>query len=238
MMSLLLLCVCFQDFTYTSLPADLVVGELGVITLEVSGDMPTQGFSMRLGLTSIAGVQDIIPALELGSPEFFMSTDAGIVKTIGCVFSLQSPVFHSFPVGGEPAVLMLCVPTQAAAVGVIWLGLGNVVVIDNQDVIPTMIGGAVNITDNVDPEFLRGDANGDTSFSISDGIAILNHTFGSFVLPCASAADFNDNGSIALDDAVGLLGFLFGAGNPPGLPFPACGPDPTPDALTCVAGCP
>lgn len=241
MLSLLFLCLCFQDYTYDAQDVELCVGQTGFQTIEVSSDgTPTQGFSMRFGVSSILGLEAVLPAVELGNPEFFMWNLAanGIQSDVGCVFSLQGPVFHTFPVGGEPAVVLVYTPTQEINLGLIFLGLGNVVTVNNQDVIPTQIGGAINVLPSTGVHFLRGDANGDGTFSISDPISVLNHTFGSLDLLCDSAGDYSDNGSLGLEDVVGLLVWLFGGGSAPPQPFPSCGVDPTPDALTCDVGCP
>ncbi|MGE3166330.1 MAG: hypothetical protein AB7O52_15595 [Planctomycetota bacterium] len=82
--------------------------------------------------------------------------------------------------------------------------------------------------------FVRGDANGDLAVNVSDVQASLSYIFG---LPnnvsCAKAADFTDDGTVALNDPVQLLTFLFSGGAPPVAPFPLPGVDPTPDAVPC-----
>lgn len=80
--------------------------------------------------------------------------------------------------------------------------------------------------------FVRGDANGDSRVDISDAIAALNYLFlGSADLSCPDAADADDSGDLNITDAIRILEYLFqgGAAFPP--PFPASGPDPTPDSL-------
>ena len=49
-------------------------------------------------------------------------------------------------------------------------------------------------------------------------------------LPCAYAADVNDDSNVNFTDALTLLGFLFQANDPDLLaqPFPMAGLDPTP----------
>jgi len=56
---------------------------------------------------------------------------------------------------------------------------------------------------------------------------------GSDPVPCADAADANDDGAFDISDPVFLLGFLFTLGPDPGPPFPDCGADPTGDGLDC-----
>jgi hypothetical protein len=88
--------------------------------------------------------------------------------------------------------------------------------------------------------FLRGDTDADGSLDISDAIHLLGHLFlGEEAPSCVDAADANDDAVLDLGDAVHLLQFLFLGGPPPGQPFPACGPDPTPDSFGCApqAGC-
>lgn len=87
--------------------------------------------------------------------------------------------------------------------------------------------------------FLRGDADGDGSAKITDAIAILLFLFQGGLAPrCLDSADTNDNGGVEITDAVYLLNHLFLGGSPPDAPFPDCGSDPTPDALSCDdSGC-
>ena len=81
--------------------------------------------------------------------------------------------------------------------------------------------------------FIRGNANGDATVDISDGIAILNWLFlGTFDTTCLDALDANDSGDIDLSDASFTFNFLFMTGDPFPEPYPLPGADPTPDALT------
>ena len=88
--------------------------------------------------------------------------------------------------------------------------------------------------------FTRGDANADGIADLSDGLCILLHLFagsGPCSEPaCLDALDSDDDGDIAIADAVYLLAHLFqGSPSPPPPRGPACGPDPTADALGCAA---
>lgn len=89
--------------------------------------------------------------------------------------------------------------------------------------------------------FRRGNCNGDTGFNIADPITLLNFLFPtatSPVLPCAGACDCNDDGGLNIADAVCMLTGLFGDSPvPPPPPYPGCGSDPTPDALSCDVPC-
>jgi hypothetical protein len=89
-------------------------------------------------------------------------------------------------------------------------------------------------------DFLRGDVDGSGRISVSDAIRILVHLFQGdpAAVPCADAADADDSGAIDLADAVHLLSGLFLGGPAPAAPFPACGVDPTEDALGCEEACP
>ncbi len=82
--------------------------------------------------------------------------------------------------------------------------------------------------------FLRGNADADGSFDISDAITILGFLFlGGEEPACLDSADANDDGRIDLTDGVSVLGQLFldDPSSPP--PFERCGTDPTPDSLSC-----
>jgi hypothetical protein len=82
--------------------------------------------------------------------------------------------------------------------------------------------------------FQRGDANEDGETSISDAVFVLLFLFGGRQAPtCEKAADSDDSGRTNVTDAVYLLYFLFLGDSAPRGPFGECGPDPTPDALTC-----
>jgi len=83
--------------------------------------------------------------------------------------------------------------------------------------------------------FIRGDCNSDGGIDISDPVMLLMALFAGGGQPgCASACDFNDGGALDLADAIVTLSYIFSAGAPPAAPFPACGTDPTPDALPCA----
>ena len=87
--------------------------------------------------------------------------------------------------------------------------------------------------------FRRGDANTDGAVDIGDAIATLGLLFSGGSVSCDDAADSNDDAAINVADGIALLGYLFsGTGDLPA-PFPACGVDPTPDALACESynGC-
>ena len=82
--------------------------------------------------------------------------------------------------------------------------------------------------------FIRGDCDGDGAGAITDAVLLLNRLFLGGAAPgCADACDANDSGDLDLSDAVWTLSYLFLGGPAPLPPFPAAGPDPTPDPLGC-----
>lgn len=90
-------------------------------------------------------------------------------------------------------------------------------------------------------EFIRGDSNSDQSVDLSDSVTTLQFLFGSSTSLCVSALDANDDGAVNIADAVYALAYLFNGGPSPPPPFPDCGPDLTPDPLSCLgplAQCP
>jgi len=88
-------------------------------------------------------------------------------------------------------------------------------------------------------QFLRGDCNADGSVDISDAMASIFFQFLGGALSCVDAADVDDDSETDLTDIIYLLAYLFLEGPAPGEPYLSCGPDPTPDALSCESsGCP
>ena len=81
--------------------------------------------------------------------------------------------------------------------------------------------------------FVRADSNADGTLDISDPVLTLQWLFG----PdgpgprCVKPLDADDDGVVGLSDPIYTLLFLFQGGEAPGLPFPACGRDPTDDVL-------
>lgn len=95
------------------------------------------------------------------------------------------------------------------------------------------ISGTAVIT-ILDPGFFRAEVNGDGVINIADPIFTLSYLFISGPTPsCLDSADSNDDGSINIADPVYTLAYLFSSGPLPPTPFPACGVDPTFDALDC-----
>jgi len=84
-----------------------------------------------------------------------------------------------------------------------------------------------------DERFKRGDANGDGQVNIGDPVRILQYLFVDDSIACLDAADTDDNGTIDISDAIGILGFLYLGTLPPTAPFNTCGLDPGTDEVTC-----
>lgn len=86
----------------------------------------------------------------------------------------------------------------------------------------------------LETRFVRGDANADGGIDISDAIRILTFLFAGGTAPeCLDSADVNDADGVDITDPIYLLNWRFLGGAPPPAPYPGCGEDTTPDALTC-----
>lgn len=87
-----------------------------------------------------------------------------------------------------------------------------------------------------DPEFRRGDFNGDATVDLTDAIATLAYLFTSGAQPtCFDAVDVDDTGVVEITDVLYLLAYLFQSGSPPPAPGPIdCGVDSTADSLDCA----
>ena len=92
---------------------------------------------------------------------------------------------------------------------------------------------APNPTVDVEPRFLRGDANSDCTLNLTDPTFTLNFLFLEGPTPaCLDAADADDTGDVVITDAVYVLTYLFLEGPEPPAPGPTvAGSDPTDDLL-------
>ncbi len=86
----------------------------------------------------------------------------------------------------------------------------------------------------------RGDSNIDATLDIADAVCVLSYLFGPVGNPCKvqvstclDAADANDDGAVDISDGIYVLQDLFASGPAIPPPYPACGVDPTVDALGC-----
>jgi hypothetical protein len=84
-----------------------------------------------------------------------------------------------------------------------------------------------------DPQFLRGDANSDGSFDISDVVSGLDYLFQAQAVPCLVALDSNDDETVDIADSIYSLDALFGGGPSPWPPYQQCGVDETTGPLGC-----
>ena len=84
-----------------------------------------------------------------------------------------------------------------------------------------------------------GDINGDGAVDVGDGIFVLDYLYAGGASTCRDASDANGDGAVDIGDAIFVLTYLFSGGVEPAPPFPACGEDPTADALECASfdGC-
>jgi len=231
------------------------------VPIRLANSLPVYGFSF--GLAHSAAALDLVfvdqgaalLALQPGGADFFgvsTSPTGGTGFTVGALFSLSSnlalppgpdveivtadyDVLSSAPVGNSPLTFSssLAPPAPAPPVPV-------VVSIGEDTVVPTIVNGAVSITESAGVEFIRGDVNNSGSIDLSDAILLLGYQFSGGAAPtCLDSADLNDNGAIDLSDPIYMLSYSFSAGPPPAAPFPACGEDPSGDAdgITCLQGC-
>lgn len=107
---------------------------------------------------------------------------------------------------------------------------------EDRPISPRLFSGSITVGLS-GTEFRRGDVNADGDQDLADAIFILSYLFvgGTRRPPCTKAADANDSGIVDLSDALHLLNYFFSGGVAPAFPFARCGPDPTPDALSCAS---
>lgn len=113
--------------------------------------------------------------------------------------------------------------------------IDKIIVTRDQALVPEGVGPAETErgpTGGPSP-FVRGDSDGDRRLSITDPIVLLRYLFQGGTILCADSGDADDNGKLDLTDAVRALDYLFRAGEPPPVPFPDSGQDPTQDELGC-----
>ncbi|MBI4604042.1 MAG: hypothetical protein HY721_18960, partial [Planctomycetes bacterium] len=83
--------------------------------------------------------------------------------------------------------------------------------------------------------FLRGDCDGsgDVPGSINDAVASLQHCFLDKAVPCRAACDTTGDGNpcTGVTDGLRILLYVFGGGEPPPAPFPACDVSRRPEDL-------
>lgn len=184
---------------------------------------------------------NIAPALPAGA------SGGGFV---GAVISL-SPPFDAIPLGTDQVIATFVYSLGGASgtmTDVVFSDqVGNppvatVISVNGGAEVPATTDGSIEVVGIAVPNFIRGDANDDGELNVSDVVFLAKWLFG--VGPtgtCDSAGDVNDNGVLdAIADPMFLLTYLFQSGPAPAAPGLVCGPDGTPDSLTCgpVASCP
>ncbi|MGE3165407.1 MAG: hypothetical protein AB7O52_10920 [Planctomycetota bacterium] len=233
------------------------------ISLEVSGQ-DVQGWSFGLchdaADLQVAGIQigPDIATINNGGPPFFSFVEilADGVRVMQILDFAVSNVLHPDFAPYQILVVSyeLLAPNQSTTTVGFCNTLGNPatsveVVVRGQAVLPTTMPSTIDIGGGAVENFVRGDCNDSGSASLPDAVFLLGFLFpidldgdGSpdpSLLPCRRACDANDDGSLSIPDVIALLASLFGAPPVPLSPPTNCGPDPTPDALTCdQANCP
>lgn len=237
--------------------------EPGVVKVMVTSDVPIRGgeiglafdpgallpLAVRPGAELPAGAQihaDLSPQVSCGPGG---GVAAGV--TVGWVNSASGAVLTAagthelLEIAFEPGLSQLsdgCFPLRfVSCLGVPEAPIRNILSdTDGRTLLITATDGQVCVLGR--PSFRRGDANGDGRFDISDPITILNCLFvGPGCPSCLDASDANDDGLVNIADPSYLLNWRFFTGAQPPSPFPACGADPTPDAIercTSLPGCP
>ena len=116
--------------------------------------------------------------------------------------------------------------------------IGVLATIDGQNLPIGQVSGTLALRYTF-PGFVRGDANESGTVDIGDAVGILHGLFSGAPLTCLAAADANDDDAVDVGDAIKVLSHLFDGAAAPPAPFPNCGADPTPGALsTCSTLCP
>jgi hypothetical protein len=85
-----------------------------------------------------------------------------------------------------------------------------------------------------EPEFIRGDCNGDMEVTQDDLVYLTDWHIGTGPPPeCLDAADVDDDGLLAVADILYLDDYINSGWPTPPPPFPTCGSDPTSDPIGC-----
>lgn len=102
--------------------------------------------------------------------------------------------------------------------------VATVVVVGGASVAPIQNSGTVDCSVVVTHDWIRGDANGDSTVNIGDGIWIISELFlGGAASSCAVSRDSNGDGNVDAADAVHIFSYRFLNGPMPSAPFPGCG---------------
>ena len=230
------------------------------VLLTTGQDNLVSGLQFGIALDStdvvIDGIDQGQALTDIGGADFFGVQVVEGGATVGVVVDLEPdgdpPTFRTLPdctADQEVAVVKIkCAPSaqgEVAATASFTGELGDpqievIVDVDGTSLVPE-IGSPKSFTLQCAAvaveRFVRGDANQDGKWNVSDGVAIAKAVFGlgsklALIEKCMDSADTNDDGKLDTADAVYLLEYLFTGG--PAIPEPlVCGEDPTDDQLDC-----
>ena len=229
--------------TFVTLEQDLNPGELAD---------PVPGFAF-----SFSQDGNLFNTVDINSAPFLQMLNGGVGPELGvqqpyfdggsvsAVFNLlgQQPLFFDVP---QAVIELQFATTPGTWIGALDGGTATFSSDDPEDLAPpvddvVVIGAASFPVNWVFPivqfvpvgVFLRGDADGDGQvIAVSDAVTVLEGLFSGGSIPCLAAADVNGDGGIDVADPVALFNYEFLGGAPPPAPFPSCGGDPVPEAVT------
>jgi len=229
-------------------------GESVELAVTVDNPVAFEGFAFGARGTAMLMLDSVTAGSALQAatgglgPEYFavnLSPAGGVGLTVACLIR-TSPPLATVPPGVDQEIAIVggvvdaAAPTDEVIPVTFASDLGSPAVltrfsVGGVGVTPILSDGAVMVLPG-GTQFLRGDIDLDGMIGLGDAIFLASYLFGSGASPgCLVAADVNDDGALALDDVIVHLGYQFSGGTAPAAPFPSCGVDPTPDALTCLA---
>ena len=215
------------DYTVSADPVNVKVGETFTVPVHIDTASPVTWFG--LFITSEFAVCNPIGFLLGAGAEAYEAANGPFPCDVGIspgqIFlnmTFFATPYDSAVYGTEIALLEFEVTATAAATS-------SIEILDAFTMLPEL---SVPVTvGDVEPEFLRGDANGDGACSLPDAIKILNLLFTpGETSDCWDSADVEDDGQLTIGDAIRMLQFLFV--DPTGMPI-GCSLDATVDGLTC-----
>lgn len=227
-------------------------GFSGTVDIVSSAALPSQGLQLSISFdTTEMSYQDLVLSALIDSVgiEFF-ATNSGAVGTEGYVVAGAITDFsppwdgHTIPSLDQEIIAHLTVNVLSTApLGESQLKLEhslgsppimNIFTINGLSEICILDYEPIFIIDTL--PFIRGDANHDNQYTISDIIYTLSYLFIGGINPfCLDALDMNDSGSVDIADAMFGLSSLFIIGSPPPpAPYPDPGEDPTIDPIVCL----
>lgn len=234
-------------------------GQILADFLAAGGSLYIEGGDVAFGSqTALAGIDGVI-AIDDGAIDDQVPALTGLDSGLGVNASqLSAPyrgsglrVDHLAPDGNGAAPVFQNAGGAGQTTAVFYdasvAGAGNHRVLTSSTLFEEYGGSSTllldAILDGLSPPaaaFLRGDSNGDGAIDIGDPIYDLAYLFSNGPSVCLDAQDNNDDGAVDIGDPVYSLAFNFSGGPPPLAPWPACGADPSADALDCqsLPNCP